>query len=100
SESCRRPLRAAVASRFRSRDEGGVRSVATGDFEPLASFFGRLADLRAVFFAVFAVFSAFLPAFLATFFTCFTCRFAGLRAFFFPRFFAITIPLKSLTGLR
>jgi hypothetical protein len=71
--------------------------VATGDFEPLAAFFGRLADLRAVFFAVFTVFAAFLPVFLTAFFTC---RFAGLRACFFPRFFAITIPLKSLTGLR
>src|SRR5580765_7872712 len=93
SEICRRPLRAAVASRFRSSEEGGVRSVGTGDFEDFAlwaaAFLGRLADLRALFFAIFTV---FLPAFLAG-------LFAAFRAFFFPRFFAITIPLKSLTGL-
>src|SRR5437899_11875621 len=79
-----RPLRAAVAVRSRSSDDGGVRSVATGDFA------------RAFFFAAF-----FLVGRLANRFTArFAAGFARFFVFFRDRFAIVEIPFKSLTGLR
>src|ERR1051325_1965779 len=56
SLSARRPVRAALAGRFMSSDDGGVLSVATGG---RAAFFGLLRELF-----VAARFTAFLAGFL------------------------------------
>jgi hypothetical protein len=79
-----RPLRAAVAARSRSSDEGGVRSVATGDFD------------RLFFFTVF-----FFVGRLAERLTArFAAGFGRFFVFFRDRFAIVRIPFKSLTGLR
>src|SRR5712691_5230085 len=79
-----RPLRAAVAARFMSSEDGGVRSVATLGLAFLAftRLFGRLAERFAAFFFLLSG------------------AFARFFAFCLRRFAMVEIPFKSLTGLR